>query len=109
MEALQELERDFNRRRGGVGELGPSGFVVGLDGGCVFSQGELGAYVGVEMAIGDVVDDLADSPSAIAIRCVKLVGRKAGDGLAHSQGKAGDLGDMAGSGFGCGIRVRGKM
>ncbi len=55
-----------------VGELRPCSFVVGLDGGPILSERELEADIGVRVAVGDVMHDLAHGPAAVAIGRVEL-------------------------------------
>src|SRR5215467_863541 len=55
VDALEKRKRDFHRREFGVLELGPGGFIVGLDGGRVFSQRQLAADVRVHMAVRNMV------------------------------------------------------
>ena len=61
----------FDRKRG-IGQQGPGVLVVGLDGGLVFGEGEAEADEGVHVGIGDVVDELADGPAAVAVGGVQV-------------------------------------
>ena len=90
VESGEEEERDINFRSGGVGEFGPEFFSVRLDDGGVFREGETEAEVGVHVAIGQVVDGLADGPAAGAVRRFELGGGEIGDGGAEEFGSGGD-------------------
>ena len=68
-------------------QLGPGGFVVGLDGGPVLSERELEADVGVGVAVGDVMHHLAHGPAAVAIGRVELRVAEARDGRAQALGQ----------------------
>jgi hypothetical protein len=105
---VKQRERDLDGSQFGVFEPGPGVFVVGLDGGHVFREGPLGADVGVELAVGQVVNDLADGPATVAIRRVELFGGEAGDRLAHTQRQPRDLADVAGASLRGGTWVGGK-
>ena len=76
-----------------VGEFGPLGFLVGLDRRLVFGEREPQADEGVHVAVGDVVDDLADGPAAFAIGRVELRVVEAADGRAQFRRRCGDFGD----------------
>lgn len=47
-------------------------FVIWLDGGLVFGQGEAKADEGIHVRIGDVVDELTDGPAAVAIGGIEI-------------------------------------
>jgi hypothetical protein len=90
VEVLEQRERDFGWDFSAVGEFGPGGFVVRLDAGFVFCERELEAHVGVDVRVGNVVNDLANGPSAGAIRRVELLGSESGNSGAHVRGASGD-------------------
>jgi hypothetical protein len=90
MQSLEESEGDVDRAGFRIEKLRPAIFVIGLDRGLVFGEGETMADVGVHMAVGDVVDDLADGPAAFAIGSVELGGREITDGGAKPGGSVGD-------------------
>ena len=66
VEGFDDVEGPLDRA-GDVVEEGPGVFVVGLDGWPVFGEGELDADDGVHVGVGDVVDELADGPAAVAV------------------------------------------
>ena len=76
-----------------VVELGPGGLVVGLDGGIVLGEREANADEGVHVAVGEVVDELANRPTAVAIGRVELAGFETGDSVAQVAGKLRQRGD----------------
>jgi hypothetical protein len=85
VERIEKVERHCNRSRLRFGQLRPSGFFVGFDRRCVLGRGELHADVRVQVAVGDVMDHLADRPAAgtvrrIELRIVERVGQRAEDG-----------------------------
>jgi len=77
-----------------VGEAGPGGFVVGLDGGPVFREREFGADEGVGVAVGDVVHELADGPAAIAVGSIELRVAESADGGLKGGWKLAEDGDL---------------
>ena len=78
---------------GGVVERGPSGLIVGFDGGPVLGEGEADADESVHVAVGDVVDELADCPAALAIGRGPLGAVEAVDGVAELAGHLRESGD----------------
>lgn len=60
VQGFHEGERDFDGVGAGVGELRGSPFVVGTDGGFGLGEGGAHAATGVNVAVGDVVNDLAE-------------------------------------------------
>jgi hypothetical protein len=83
VQRIEEAERHFGIARGGVRELGPRRLVVRLDRRILFRERELEARVGVQVAVGDVVDELVYGPPARAIRSLPAVGSESGDGGAQ--------------------------
>ena len=79
VERGEQRQRGRDRRRPGVGQFGPGDLIVGADHRVVFGQREPVAAVGVEVAVGDVVDELADAPGARADRAIELLLGVAGD------------------------------
>ncbi len=93
--AAMQRQRRLDRQLA-VGKLGPGGFVVGLDGGPIFGERELEADVGVGVAVGDVMDDLAHGPAAVAVGRVELGVAQALDGGAKLLGKLAQSVDVRG-------------
>ena len=82
---------------GAVRQFGPGGFIVGLDGWPVLGERQFKADVGVDVAVGDVMDELAHGPSAVAVRRVKLGVAQAFDCGAKLPGKLAQRVDVRGS------------
>ncbi len=80
---------------GVVMEVGPCCLVVGLDGGPVFGEGQAQADDGVHVAVGEVVDDLAGVPTALAVGEVELGVAESLDGVAEFAGEIGERGDSS--------------
>ena len=80
-----------------VGQSRPGGFVVGLDGGPVLGERELEADVGVGVAVGEVMHDLAHGPAAVAIGRVEL-------GVVEAADRGAQGARAAGAGFQCARR-----
>lgn len=57
----------------------------------VFGERRLHADVGVDVAIGDVVDDLANGPTAVAVGGVELGFGEAGHGNSQGSWRDGDF------------------
>jgi len=74
---------------GGVVEGGPGLFVVGLDGGPVLGEGELNAEECVHVGVGDVVDELADGPTAVAVGGSELAVAEVLNGVAEMRRQVG--------------------
>ena len=70
-----------------VGQARPGGFVVGLDGGPILGERELEADVGIGVAVGEVMHDLAHGPAAVAIGRVELRIAQAADRGAKALGE----------------------
>ncbi len=81
---VEQVERQRHRRPAGVFHLGPELFRIRLDGRVVFAQGELHARVGVHVAVGGVVDDLAHRPAVGAVGRVELRVGQPGAGEPHA-------------------------
>ena len=86
VQAFNKFERPLGGSRGVV-QVCPGCFVVELDGGPVFGKSQTNADGGVHVAIGHVMHDLADGPSAFAIERVPLPVVEAVDGVAELAGK----------------------
>jgi hypothetical protein len=91
VKGVQQGERNFNRRGASVLELGPPLLEVGLDGGCVFGQGQLDPSISVEVTVREVVYDLANAPPSRPVRCGKLIGTETVDGRTEPGGSLGDI------------------
>lgn len=96
VEAVEDVEGGLDGGGAGVGEVGPEFLVVGDDGGPVLGDGEAHADVRVDVTVGEVMDELADGPAAIAVGGIELGIGKAGDGGAEILGKGGEDGDGGG-------------
>jgi hypothetical protein len=94
VEALEELEGPLD---GGccVAQRGPGGLVVGLDGRPVLGEGEAYSDEGVHVAVGDVVDELPDSPAAFAVGRVEVGVLQAFDSVAQFGWEIGQSSDGA--------------
>ena len=77
-----------------VGEFGPAGFEVRLDRGDILGEREFETGEGVHVAVGDVMDQLADGPAAGAVGRVELLVVEAGDCGAHFCGGFFDVSDV---------------
>src|SRR5712691_7483477 len=77
MQRVEQGQRNLQRRGLDVGCGGPAIFLVGLDDGSIFGQREFEADVGVHVALGNVVGDLAHRPTAITVRSFDLRRREA--------------------------------
>src|SRR5215831_15987250 len=67
VQGVEKCERDVHRSCLRVGEFSPGALGVGLDRRIVFGQREFESHVSIQMAVGDMMRDLADGPSAIAV------------------------------------------
>ncbi len=88
VEGFDEVERPLDGG-GGVVEGGPGLFVVGLDGRPVLGKGEFDAEEGVHVGVGDVVDELANGPTAVAVGGSKLIVAEVLNGVAEVGGQVG--------------------
>src|ERR1700680_130219 len=104
VERFEQGERSLDRRRFGIGKLGPTRFIIGLDGRLVFRQREFEADVGVQVAVRQGMNQLADGPAAWAVGRIELLGREALYRGAKMRGRLIDLIDhIAALFFGRGI------
>ena len=78
MQSSEENKRDLDGQPATISQLSPRSLVVGFDGWPFLGKGELEADVGIGVAVGEVMNELANSPAAVAIRCVELRIGKAG-------------------------------
>src|SRR5215469_9169919 len=108
MDGFKKVKRDLKRSEFRVFEFGPGVFVVSLDGGHVFGERQLAADIGVQMAVGDMVDDLLYRPSAFAVRGIKLLFVQTGDRHPKPPRQPGDFFDVFGAELRCGIGVGSK-
>ena len=81
MDAVEDADRECRVGALAVRQLGPDLLLVGLDGRRVFRQRQLDPRVGVEVAVGQVMHDLARRPSAFAVRRVQPFRRERGERL----------------------------
>src|SRR2546423_1910301 len=77
LQRIEELERILDRLAARTRQLRPGSFVIWLYGRLVFGQGDLESTVGIEMAVGHVVHDLLDRPTARSVPRLHLVARHA--------------------------------
>jgi hypothetical protein len=94
VEGLEEFEGPLDGG-GCVVERGPGGLVVRLDGRPVLGEGEADADEGVHVAVGEMMDDLAERPAAFAVGCVDLGEVQALNGVAQFGGQIGQGDDGA--------------
>jgi len=92
VEGFDEVEGPLDGG-GGVVEDGPGFFIVELNGGPVFGEGEFDADDGVGVGVSNVVDELADGPAAVAVGCAELGVVEVVDGVAEVGGEIGEDGD----------------
>ena len=97
MEGIEDVEAKPERRGGAIGEFGPELFFVGLDRGVVLGEGEAEAAVGIDVAVGDVVDELANGPAAVAIGRGELLVGEAAERLAEFERRVLDHFDGGGA------------
>ena len=90
VEGVQKIERQPHRRGPRVAQLGPPRLLVRPDGGARLGERELEAGVGVEMAVRNVVDDLANGPPTGAVGGVELLRGKPRDGGTQQGRRGGD-------------------
>src|SRR5208337_2393704 len=72
MQGFEELQRDSHRSAPGILKIGPFAFFVRLHGWLGFGERQAPPHVGVDMAVREMVNDLAHRPAALAIRSIKL-------------------------------------
>jgi len=89
MDAFDDLERPLGGSAG-VMQRGEEFLVIAGHGGPVFGEGLAEAVEGRHVRVGDVVDKLADGPSAFAVGCVDLRCVEVAEGLAEQLGHLGD-------------------
>src|ERR1700733_12214417 len=76
VQGIEQGQGNFNGSGLRVAELRPEVFGVGLDCGGILGKGELEANVGVQMAVGNMVRDLAQRPAFGTVGRVELLIRK---------------------------------
>src|SRR5215467_3041391 len=72
MQWLQQMQRNFDWKRVRIMKLSPELFIVSWYQRPVFSQCTLCTHVGIDVAVGNVMNQLADRPAAFAVWCVDL-------------------------------------
>ena len=72
MKRIEKGQRSLDGGQAAVGQLGPTIFHVGFNRGFIFGKSQLETDVTVEVAVGNMMNDLPYRPSAIPIRCVQL-------------------------------------
>jgi hypothetical protein len=92
MECLKQPERCGNVAGARVGQRGPAVLKVSLDGRTLFGESPFEADVAVDVAVGQVVNDLPDRP--IALTALEMPFRKAGSRPAQGGRGAGQDGDQ---------------
>ena len=100
LHGIEQGERYFDGRDANVGQLSPELLVVGLDAWLVLRQRELETAIRVQMAVGDMVHDLPNSPAVVTVRRVELRFVEPGDGATQVVRRALDLIDERMSVFG---------
>ena len=90
VQIFKQRERCFHGSCRRVAKLGPARFFIGLDGGHIFGEREFESHVGVHVAVGNVMRELANGPTAGTIGRVELRGREAGYGGGEARGRFGD-------------------
>ncbi len=92
VDIVEDGEGVFDGERG-VRELRPGVFIVGLDGGFVFGEAEAKADEGIHVGVGDVVDELAYRPAALAIWGIDFVFTQSSKGGSDVARQVSDFGD----------------
>ena len=72
MQAFDHGQRNLHRQPAAVCQVGPGCFVVRLDRGPILGKRQLEANVAVRVAVGHVVDHLAQCPAALTVRGIEL-------------------------------------
>ena len=93
VELVQEHQGRLDRAAACVWQLGPSFLIVRPDGWLILGQGELVAYVGIHVAVRQVVSYLAHCPPVRSIRRVQLGVGQVSHGLAERRRVGFDLVD----------------
>jgi len=96
VQAFENLKRKIDGSGPSIGKIGPELLVVRFDGGPVLGEGEAHADVRVHMAVGEMVNQLADGPAALSVRGIELSVAQAVDGGAQVFRQRGDGGDVRG-------------
>ncbi len=94
MQGVEEAERVLGGSCKGVVQFGPELLIVGLDGGPILGERQADADVCVHVAVGDVVDELADGPATVAVRRIELGVAEAVDSgtqIFRERGKGSDV------------------
>ena len=72
VQARNQPQRNINGQQAAVGQVGPGGLFVRNNGGPIFGERQLAAYVGHGVAVGDMMHHLPDRPAAFAVARVEL-------------------------------------
>lgn len=72
MQPFEQGKRELNWRSFCVRELGPSSLFIGLDRRGIFGERQPDSLVAIQVAVGQMVDNLTNSPTAGAIWRVEL-------------------------------------
>src|ERR1019366_2003276 len=96
VQAIDELQRYLHRGGARIGQFGPGRLIVGPNGGLALGQRQTPAYVAVHVAVGDVMDGLADGPPFRAVRRIELRVVQPAHSVAVQHGGGGDLRDQRG-------------
>src|SRR5450755_4426577 len=86
MEAFKQSQRILDGGGAGIEKLGPALLIVTFDGGSVLGEREAEAAETVHVTVGEVVDDLANGPTAGAIGGIELFGGYADNGGVQAGG-----------------------
>lgn len=97
VQRVQQPERDVDRQRPRVGQLGPPSLFGRLDRGRVLGERQADASVGVEVAVGDEVHHLPDGPPAGPVRRIELGVVETRHRGAEPPGRRRDAGDALGA------------
>src|SRR5919112_1014161 len=95
VQRFQPCERRLHRSGQHIRELGPAGFVIGLDHRLVFGQRQLHPGIRIQMTVGNVVHHLTDSPALVSVWDVQLGGCQVGDCGSEGARSGGKLADPA--------------
>jgi len=72
MQMIEQRQRSLDGSVWNIPQLGPAIFHVGLDGRHIFGEGQLETYIGIHVALGDMMQHLAHRPSARTVGSIEL-------------------------------------